>query len=175
MTSHFDIFGLEPTPDVDVKALEASYRKLSLELHPDRNPDARLLAAERSAALNEAFKVLKDPARRAFYLLKLHGVDLEREEAGPQGRQLALPPEFLEDILDRREALDEARRGKDALKARRMGESIRQDLDRALAAAQARLREPSAAGIEEAKGQLARVRYYQRFLEEVEAIEEAVE
>lgn len=173
MTTHFEIFGLPASPDLDVKALEASYRKLSLTLHPDRNPDDRLEAAERSAALNEAFKVLKDPVRRAFYLLKLHGVDLEREDAGPQGRNLGLPMDFLEDILDRREGLEEARRAKNALAARRMGESIRQDLERALANAQAQLRAPSPAAVEEAKGQLARVRYYQRFLEEVEAIEEA--
>ena len=173
MSTHFDIFGLKPSVDVDVKALEASYRKLSLELHPDRNPDARVQAAEKSASLNEAFKVLKDPVRRAFYLLRLNGVDLEREESGAQGRNLGLPMEFLEQILDQREALDEARQRKDPAAARRMGESIRQQMDRALTEAFAALR-AAPVMIATAKDQLARVRYYQRFLEEVEAIEEAV-
>ncbi|MFT3836225.1 MAG: Fe-S protein assembly co-chaperone HscB [Myxococcaceae bacterium] len=171
MSTHFDIFGLEPTVDVDVKALEASYRKKSLELHPDRNPNARVEAAANTASLNEAFKVLKDPIRRAFYLLRLNGVDLERECAGPQGRNLGLPMEFLEQILDQREALDEARQRKDPAAARRMGESIRQQMDRAVATASQALREKQ---VEVAKEQLAQVRYYQRFLEEVEAIEEAV-
>lgn len=171
MSSYFDIFGLEPTVDVDVKALEASYRKKSLELHPDRNPNARVEAAANTASLNEAFKVLKDPIRRAFYLLRLSGVDLEREEAGPQGRNLGLPMEFLEQILDQREALDDARQRKDPAAARRMGESIRQQMDQAVAQANQALREKQT---EVAKEQLSRVRYYQRFLEEVEAIEEAV-
>jgi len=171
VSSHFDIFGLAPSVDVDVKALEASYRKKSLELHPDRNPNARVEAASNTASLNEAFKVLKDPIRRAFYLLKLSGVDLEREESGPQGRTLGLPMEFLEQILDQREALDEAKQRKDPVGARRMGESIRQQMDQAMALANQALRDGQ---VEVAKEQLSRVRYYQRFLEEVEAIEEAV-
>jgi molecular chaperone HscB len=171
VSSHFDIFGLEPTVDVDLKALEASYRKLSLELHPDRNPNARVEAAAKTASLNEAFRVLKDPVRRAFYLLKLQGVDLEREDVGPQGRTLQMAPDFLEQILDQREALDEARARKDPLAARRMGDAIRQQLERAVAAGNEALRGKQ---LEAAKDQLSRVRYYQRFLEEVEAIEEAV-
>ena len=64
----------------------SSYRELSLQLHPDRFAQAdaqeRRLSLEQTTALNEAYKTLKDPVRRAFYLLKLHGVDLDREDAG---------------------------------------------------------------------------------------------
>ncbi len=73
MRTHFDVFGLRRSYDVDVPALEKQYRELSLQLHPDRVGQAdareRLKALEGTTALNEAFKTLKDPVRRAFYLL----------------------------------------------------------------------------------------------------------
>src|SRR4051794_6410518 len=72
--THFAVFALAPSPDLDVAALEKQYRELSLKLHPDRfaRADAheRRLSLEQTTALNDAFKTLKDPVRRAFYLLK---------------------------------------------------------------------------------------------------------
>lgn len=83
--THFELFNLEPSVDLDVAALEAQHRKLALESHPDRvssgDPHARRVAAERSAALNDAVKVLKDPVRRAFYVLELKGVKLDTEQS----------------------------------------------------------------------------------------------
>jgi molecular chaperone HscB len=163
--NHFEIFGLEPAVDVDVPALEAKYRELSLKHHPDRAKN-RLEAVSVTAALNDAVKVLRDPKRRAFYLLKLHGVDLERED-GPAKQ--SMPMEFLEDILERRERLDEARKGKDAVKARAMAAEIEQLGDTAFGAAKTALREGK---WDVATAELAKVRYFTRFLEEVEVIEE---
>ena len=72
---------------------------------------------EQTTALNEAYKTLKDPVRRAFYLLKLHGVDLDREDAGAQKD---MPLEFLEEVMELREALDEAIAAKDLPRAQAM-------------------------------------------------------
>jgi molecular chaperone HscB len=83
--THFEIFGLPASVDLDVKALEQTLRTKLLEVHPDRLATAdaatRRKAADLSASLNEAVKVLRDPVRRAFYVLKLRGVDLESEQA----------------------------------------------------------------------------------------------
>ncbi len=69
--THFELFGLAPSVDVDVAALEAKHRALALEHHPDRQADPKLrrAAADTTASLNEALKVLRDPVKRAFYLL----------------------------------------------------------------------------------------------------------
>jgi len=170
VSTHFDIFGLEPSVDLDVKALEQKLRDLSLEFHPDRvksaDPKARLRALEQQTALNDAFKVLKDPVRRAFYVLKLGGVDLEKDEAAAKA---AMPMSFLEEVMERREALEAVRAKKDLPAAQAMATQVAQLKDQALAKAQQALR---AGALEEATHQLGRVRYLGRFLEEVEAFEE---
>jgi molecular chaperone HscB len=170
VSTHFDIFGLEPQVDLDVKALEQKHRDLSLEYHPDRvkDPDARTrrLAVERQTALNDAFKVLKDPVRRAFYVLKLKGVDLEKDETAAKA---SMPMSFLEEVMERREALEAVKAKQDLAGARAMADEVSALKDQALKAAQDALR---AGALEEATHQLGRVRYLGRFLEEVEAFEE---
>lgn len=166
--THFELFGLAPSVDLDLPALEARHRALSLEHHPDRqaDPKQRRAAADTTASLNEALKVLRDPVRRAFYLLKLKGVDLERDDASAQ-RQM--PLSFLEEVMERREALEAVRAAKDLPKALAMAAEVEALKDQALAAARAAL---LADDVASATHQLGRVRYFTRFVEEVEAMEE---
>ena len=183
MRTHFDVFGLPRSHAVDVPALEKQYRELSLQLHPDRvgpgDAKARLAAVEGTTALNEAFKTLKDPVRRAFYLLKLHGVDLDREDAGAQKD---MPLEFLEEVMELREALDEAIAAKDLAGAQAMAKDVAARKKAALTEAAESLRtleagEPGDGGQEQvrkASHALGRVRYFTRFLEQVDAFEEEV-
>lgn len=176
--THFDTFGLTVTLSPDVKALEQTYRDLSLVLHPDRlgtaSPQERRLSAEQSVALNEGLKILRDPIRRAFYVLALEGVDLEREDGA---HRTAIDTAFLEDILERREALSDAREAGDLAAAQAQARDIQRVRDEALREAEdaltVRRADPSsAAALTTATGALARVRYYVRFLEEVAAMEE---
>lgn len=173
--SHFDLFGLPPSVELDVAALEEKYRALALKAHPDRAAGAdaatRVRLAAQQASLNEALKVLRDPVRRAFYLLKLRGVDLESEGAAARQK---MPPEFLEEVMERREALDAAKAARDLGRAQALGAEVRALLDAALARARAALSKPAgdAAALAEATVELGRVRYFTRYLEEVEAIEE---
>ena len=77
MHNHFKLFGLEPRFDIDLKALNARYRELAQQSHPDRfvneSSEKQREAVQRSATLNEAYKTLKNPVTRAEYLLsKIH-------------------------------------------------------------------------------------------------------
>lgn len=168
--NHFEVFGLAPALELDVKALEQRLRDLSLEVHPDRfaHADAktRLAALEKTTALNDAFKVLKDPVRRAFYVLKLKGVDLENESTAAQTK---MPMAFLEEVMERREQLEALKARKDVAKAREMADAIEREKQSALEHAKAALGQDDVA---EATHQLGRVRYFTRFVEEVEALEE---
>ena len=104
--NYFDLFGLPPRFRCDGAVLDAAYRKLQTEVHPDRfasGTDAeRRLALQSSARVNEAYSALKDPVQRAQYLLRLHGVDAVGET------DTQLPFEFLERQLERREAAADA-------------------------------------------------------------------
>lgn len=172
--THFDAFGLKPAVDLDVAALERQYRELSLKLHPDRYAQAdareRRLSVEATSALNDAYRTLRDPSRRAFYLLSLHGVDLERDDAG--GRRRSLPSEFLEEVLALREELEGADLPRAQALARTIGERMRATLDEAQGALRTVLGGGGEQALAQAADALGRVRYFQRFLEEVAAKEE---
>ena len=104
--NHFQLFGLPARYRVDPDALDAAYRKLQSEVHPDRFAGAsdadKRLALQASARVNEAYRVLRDPVQRAQYLLSLNGVDAVGET------DTQLPFEFLERQLERREEASEA-------------------------------------------------------------------
>lgn len=104
---YFTLFGLPPRYRFDAARLDVAYRALQTEVHPDRFAAAgeaeRRLALQSSARVNEAYRALKDPVGRAQYLLSLHGVDATAET------DTALPLDFLERQLERREAVEDAR------------------------------------------------------------------
>ncbi|OGA72182.1 MAG: Fe-S protein assembly co-chaperone HscB [Betaproteobacteria bacterium RIFCSPLOWO2_12_FULL_65_14] len=122
-SSAFELFGLEPAFALDAEALERSYREIQARVHPDRF--ARAGDAERRASLqwttrvNEAYRALRDPLRRASHLLELHGVDVAFET------NTAMPPEFLMQQMELRESLEEAVGKKDAASL----DALRRDLE----------------------------------------------
>lgn len=167
--THFELFSLVPSVDLDVPALEAQHRKLAMEAHPDRagtDPHARRLAAEKSAALNDAIKVLKDPVRRAFYVLELKGVKLDSDQSAAK---VKMPMDFLEEIMEQREQLEAVKATRKLETAHAMAVGIRDARTRTLEQAQDALRRDD---VPTATTALGRVRYYTRFLEEVDAFEE---
>jgi len=111
LQSHFELFGLPAAFALDVQRLEAAYREIQSRVHPDRFAHAG--DAERRASLqwttrvNEAFQALKSPVMRAKHLLELHGVDVAFET------NTAMPPDFLMQQMELREALEAAKEKKD--------------------------------------------------------------
>ncbi len=91
--------------DVDTATLEERFRERSREVHPDRFVGApaaeRAKALVATRALNDAFQVLRRPARRAEAVLAGYGVVISDREP--------LDPAFLMEILDLREELAAAR------------------------------------------------------------------
>ncbi len=163
----FAILGVEPTFALDLKVVEKAHRDLSRALHPDKYGSAG--ASERQMALgkvievNEAARALKDPVRRAEALFARGGVPVgETEEPKPT-------PDFLMDILEQREALSDASDAKDRSAIAKLAASIRARMKTAEEALGSAL-VPSAA-VESLRPQLPRLgelRYYRRFLDEVQ-------
>ncbi|MEZ5831404.1 MAG: Fe-S protein assembly co-chaperone HscB [Dongiaceae bacterium] len=104
---HFRRLGLEPTFDVDLDLIEKRYLGFQRAIHPDRfatkPAKERAFAEAQAVALNEAFETLKDPLRRAAYLLRLNGID-----ASVSKDETVRDPELLMEAMEAREALMEA-------------------------------------------------------------------
>lgn len=102
---HFERLGLPRRFALDAAEIERHYLARSRALHPDYHQTAstgeQQASLELSAQLNEAFAVLRDPFRRAEYLLQLEG-------GPPPQASSEMSPEFLEEILELRMAMTEA-------------------------------------------------------------------
>jgi molecular chaperone HscB len=102
----FELFGIPRRFAQDRAGLDARWRALQAEVHPDRfasdGAAAQRVAVQWSVRVNEAYQRLKDPLRRAAHLCELAGVPIDAEN------NTAMPPAFLTQQLEWREALDEA-------------------------------------------------------------------
>ncbi len=59
---------LQVRPEAEPEVVDKAYRALCFKYHPDRTPESgRRRATERMHAINEAYRVLSDPQRRAAY------------------------------------------------------------------------------------------------------------
>ncbi len=176
--THFDIFALKPSYALDREDLERRYREASRHWHPDRF--TRAPAAERAAVLqratdlNQAYQVLKNDARRAEYLLKLHGVDLTSEEPG---KKPTLSAEFLNEVLELREELLELSPASEGAPVKALRDRIDErmaKLRQQVASDFLRLEAGDASALVSLSIALSAQRYYQRFVDELDAQLEAV-
>jgi len=153
----FVLLGLEPSFD-EPPGLDEKFRALSRKLHPDRfaraTPRERRYSLEQTTLLNDAYKTVKDPVRRAEHLLALRGIKVEAK----------MSPEFLEQTLEDREKLLEAKMSGEPLDPLAAG--VREQRDRTLS--QVRELVENGGDLAQAAELLARMRYYARYLDEVE-------
>ncbi len=109
--THFALFGLSPSFGIDVAGLDAAYREVQKEVHPDRFANApdveKRLAAQWATQANEAYRTLKSPLNRGRYFLKINGIDTEEE------RNTSMPLEFLMQQMTWREAVVAAKAAHD--------------------------------------------------------------
>ena len=103
---HFARLGLPAALDLEPASLDKAYFALQRRWHPDRfvarPSDERARASTEAAALNDAYRTLKDPLSRAFYLAELRGVEL------PGDGKTIDDPDLLMEAMEAREALHEA-------------------------------------------------------------------
>ncbi len=115
--SHFDLLHLPAQFALDETALDAAYRTVQTQVHPDRFAAAgdaqKRIAMQWATRANEAYRTLRDPLKRASYLLSLRGVDIGAEN------NTAMEPAFLMQQMEWREGIEDAAaaRNVDALDA----------------------------------------------------------
>jgi molecular chaperone HscB len=102
----FELFGLPARHAQERSALDAQWRRLQEQVHPDRfaaeGAAAQRVAMQWAVRVNEAYQRLKDPLRRAAYLCEINGAVIDA------GNNAAMAPDFLMQQMAWREALAEA-------------------------------------------------------------------
>jgi molecular chaperone HscB len=111
----FELFSLEPKFRLNTEALNASFLKLQMLTHPDRfaagTDSEKRLSLQLTTRVNEAYQRLKEPLSRGRYMCELLGVSINAET------NTAMPPAFLIEQMQWREALDEPKADVRTLKA----------------------------------------------------------
>jgi len=171
MNDPFAMLGVERRFDLDLAVLEKTHRELSRALHPDRysqtGASERRAALEKAASVNEAWRTVRDPIKRAEALFRVHGIAVG-EDNEPKAT-----PAFLMEVLEEREALADARAAKDLAKVHAVGVTMgarAREVEAKLAAGFQGASDPVA--VEKLVPLLGELRFYKRFLDEVSAIEE---
>lgn len=158
---HFARLGLPAALDLEPAALDKAYFARQRQWHPDRfvarPAEERARASTEAAALNDAYRILKDPIGRAVYLAALQGVEL------PGDGKTIDDPELLMEAMEARETLQEAGTVEvvDGLAAR-----VRDDLRIALDGLASLFLANDKPAIRKA---LLRLRYLDKFAEEARA------
>jgi molecular chaperone HscB len=102
----FTLFGLKQQFAQDRAAVDARWKELQREAHPDKfaaqGGAAQRIAMQWSVRINEAYQRLKDPLKRAAYLCELGGAAVNAHS------NTAMPAQFLMQQMEWREALEDA-------------------------------------------------------------------
>ncbi|PYO57211.1 MAG: Fe-S protein assembly co-chaperone HscB [Candidatus Rokuibacteriota bacterium] len=110
MNDYFEVFALPRKLQVDLDALQRRFYELSRRHHPDfhrmAGEEAQAAVLERSAAINRAYRALRDPLARVEYLIALEEGRETKEGAEVKPRA---PTDLLEEMLEIQEALEDAK------------------------------------------------------------------
>jgi molecular chaperone HscB len=175
--NYYDFFGLDRKLSVDEALLQKRFYELSRQWHPDRfsRRDAadQAESLDATSVLNDGYRTLRDPIRRAEYVLT--------EEGFPIGEQRSkdVPPELLEEVFDLNMMLEEMKTGDEEVRpqleaARQNFMSMRENTDTELRnlfakydASEAQS-ETAHQALQEIRGVLNRRRYIENLIRDVD-------
>ena len=111
--NYFELFDIPMAFSLDTESLRSTQQRLQSMYHPDRHiaadDQAKRLAVQIAARVNEAYETLCNPVKRAHYLLEVSGADLVNESTTTSDTV------FLMEQIELREALDACREADDGL------------------------------------------------------------
>lgn len=173
----YNFFGFEHKLNVNQDELQKRFYELSRLWHPDRfsrkSAQEQAQALEATAILNDGYRTLRNPVRRAEYLLK--------EEGFPIGEQRSkdVPPELLEEVFELNMMLEELKEGDDSARpqleaAKQNFVALRDEVDHELEtlfnkydAAESQS-ETAKQALHDVRGALNRRRYIENLLRDVD-------
>jgi len=174
---YFEFFGLERKLVIDADALQRRFYQLSRQWHPDRfsrrPTDEQNKSLEATSLLNDGYRTLKDPLKRAEYLLTQEGFPIGEQ------RSKDVPPELLEEVFELNMMLEELKSGDESARpqleqARASFLTMRGGLDQELLAlfnrydASTEESETAKQALNEIRGVLNRRRYIENLVRDVD-------
>lgn len=158
-TSFFQIMDCDYTFTLDAQKLQKRYLQLQRSLHPDnfsqKSAKEQEYSESQSALVNKAYKTLLKPLSRGLYMLELQGMQLE------EGTDSGADSDFLMELMEINEALDEAQTPEDANK---IGQDTKGKLAELTEQIDAALRKGE---LQAAKALLGQMKYYANIDEKV--------
>jgi molecular chaperone HscB len=165
---YYDALGLNPKLSLDADDLKKRFYERSREWHPDRfsrrSPDEQKQALDMTAMLNDAFRTLREPVKRAEYFLEKRGL----------GPSKTPPAELLEEVFELNMALEELRGGDASVRsqladAEKRFADMRLEIDTGLAGLYSRYDAgEDSAVLAEIRAALDRRRYVSNLMRDVE-------
>ena len=173
-TTHFELFGLPRSFDVDPGLLDSRFRELQRTVHPDRFVNAtdqeRRISMQQATRINEAYQTLKDPLLRGRYLLELDGRGFNDEH------HTTSDVEFLMEQMELREALGEVRNADDVFaELGSIMDRITGDIDALTATLQKQFYNGDTGSLDKAADLLTKMQFFRRLQEEAMELEVVLE
>jgi molecular chaperone HscB len=170
-SDYYTLLGIHRKLRLNTAELQQRFYELSRQLHPDRfmrkSEAERQYSLDASSILNDAYRTLKDPVKRAQYVLSQEGFEIGEQ------RSKEVPPELLEEVFELNMALEEMRSGD--YSARPQLESAKDNFSNMLSEADGQLEtqftkydeSPDRETLTKIRGTLNRRKYIQNLLDEV--------
>ncbi|HHJ13293.1 MAG TPA: Fe-S protein assembly co-chaperone HscB [Gammaproteobacteria bacterium] len=169
----FSLFGLPERYALDRPTLDAYYRELQRNTHPDRYASAseqeKRIAMQQTAHINEGYDVLRNPLKRARYLLERRGVHMDDQQT------TQADPDFLMQQMELRERLAKVRAQADPLASL---DALARDIDRQYRAIEQELAgvlDGTAGDDAAALALVQKMQFFTRLQQEVQALEADLE
>ncbi len=168
MTNAFLLFGLPVQFQIDQAALPARYLELQKELHPDNYASSstaeQRISIEKSADVNQALNVLKDPILRAEEIIKIEtGVEKNLEEKSMRD------VEFLMQQMEWHETLESIEHKKDEEALTHFLKQIKAEQKKVLTKLEEMLNQKN---WQQANALTDRLRYFKKLIIQIEKVEE---
>lgn len=166
--NYFLLLGLPIGFQLDLDQLDQARQRVQAVVHPDRfaaaGPAQRRLALQWSTRIHEAYETLRQPLRRASYLLALRGLSIEAES------NTRMPSAFLQEQMDWRESLEAAQALQGSARERAMA-ALRAACDEARQSGLGRLAEllcqNDSASLQAAAAQVRALMFVEKFSEDL--------
>jgi len=102
--NYFDLFALPENFELDLAKLSVAFQTLQKTAHPDKFAHAssqeQLLAAQKSTTINDAYQTLKNPLKRAEYMLMQRGTQMPAEQTSFQDKLFLMRQMELYELLE---------------------------------------------------------------------------